>query len=194
MPLCLDLHSISDFETIISEAEKYFGAIDILVNSAGVHSTKPMTDFFNTTEDEYDSIMNINLKGTYFITQSVAKRMIENKIRGHILNISSSTANEPAWSAYRLSKNGLDAFTKGLAQTLSSYGIIVNGIAPGSTATSLLDYKEGETIATEDNIIGRMIVPDEIAIYAKLFVSDLGNMISGSVLYISGGRGTFDIR
>ena len=75
---------------------------------------------------------------------------------------------------------------------MSPYGIFVNGIAPGSTATNLLNYKD--SIATRDNVIGRMMMPDEIATYAKMLVSDLGNMVVGETIYISGGRGKFDIR
>lgn len=77
---------------------------------------------------------------------------------------------------------------------MSPYGIIVNGIAPGSTATNLLNYKEGDSIATGDNVIGRMVMSDEIASYAKMLVSELGNMVVGETIYISGGRGKFDIR
>ena len=74
---------------------------------------------------------------------------------------------------------------------MSPYGIFVNGIAPGSTATN---YKDGDSIATRDNVIGRMVMPDKIATYAKMLVSDLGNMVVGETIYISGGRGKFDIR
>lgn len=77
---------------------------------------------------------------------------------------------------------------------MSPYGIFVNGIVPGSTATNLLNYKDGDSIATRDNVIGRMVMPDKIATYAKMLVSDLGNMVVGETIYISGGRGKFDIR
>lgn len=120
--------------------------------------------------------------------------MVNNKIKGHILNISSSTGAEPAWSPYRLSKLGVEGFTRGLAQTLTPYGITVNAIAPGSTATNLLGYSNGDSIYTADNVVGRYIMPDEVASYAKILVSDLGNMVVGSTLYVSGGRGTYDIR
>lgn len=129
-----------------------------------------------------------------FVSQKIAKYFVENKIKGHILNISLSTGGEPGWSAYRISKQAIENLTLGLAQKLSPYGIFVNGIAPGSTATNLLNYKDGDSIATRDNVIGRMMMPDEIATYAKMLVSDLGNMVVGETIYISGGRGKFDIR
>ena len=188
----LNLNDLSDLDKKVGEAVGCYGKIDILVNSAGVHSVKSMTDFFNTTQEEFDKIMQVNLKGTYFVSQKIAMYFVENKIKGHILNISSSTGGEPGWSAYRISKQAI--LTLGLAQKLSPYGIIVNGIAPGSTATNLLNYKEGDSIATGDNVIGRMVMPDEIASYAKMLVSELGNMVVGETIYISGGRGKFDIR
>lgn len=77
---------------------------------------------------------------------------------------------------------------------MSPHGIVVNGIASGSTATNLLNYKDGDSIATRDNVKGHMVMPDEIASYAKMLVSDLENMVVGETIYISGGRGKFDIR
>lgn len=192
--IILKLNDVSIIPSKIQEAIKLFGKIDILVNCAGIHSTKMINDFLDVTEEEYDSIMEINLKGTFFVCQAIGNYMIKNNIKGHILNISSSTGNEPAWTPYRLSKWGMKALTLGVADKLLPYGIIVNGIAPGSTATNMLGIKEGDSIYTEDNRVGRYIMPDEVATYAKMLVSDLGNMIVGDTLYISGGRGIIDIR
>lgn len=190
----LNLSSIKGIEESVGEAITIYGHIDILVNSAGIHSTKVFENFMEVKEKDYDSIMDINLKGTYFVTQKVAKHMVANRIHGHILNISSSTALEPAWSPYRLSKWGIKGMTLGLAQQLQPYGIIVNAIAPGSTATKLLGFKEGDSIYSADNGNHRLTLPSEIAEYAKLMVSGLGDMIVGDTLYISGGRGTIDRR
>ena len=190
----MNLLNVKEIREGIKSAVKLFGKIDILVNSAGIHSTAMISDFLDVTEEEYDSILGINLKGTYFVCQEISNYMIENKIKGHILNISSSVALEPAWSPYRLSKWGVKGFTAGLAQKLIQYGIVVNAIAPGSTATSMLGVKEGDSIYTDDNPVGRFIMPDEVASYAKMMVSDLGNMVVGDTLYISGGRGTIDVR
>lgn len=190
----LNLSSIKGIEESVGEAIAIYGHIDILVNSAGIHSTKVFENFMEVEEKDYDSIMDINLKGTYFVTQNVAKHMVANKIHGHILNISSSTALEPAWSPYRLSKWGIKGMTLGFAQQLQPYGIIVNAIAPGSTATKLLGFKEGDSIYSADNGNHRLTLPSEIAEYAKLMVSGLGDMIVGDTLYISGGRGTIDRR
>lgn len=194
MSVILNLSSIKGIEESVCKAIAIYGHIDILVNSAGIHSTKVFENFMEVEEKDYDSIMDINLKGTYFVTQKVAKHMVANKIHGHILNISSSTALEPAWSPYRLSKWGIKGMTLGFAQQLQPYGIIVNAIAPGSTATKLLGFKEGDSIYSADNGNYRLTLPSEIAEYAKLMVSGLGDMIVGDTLYISGGRGTIDRR
>lgn len=190
----INLSEISEIENGVQNAINCFGHIDILVNSAGIHSNKIFNNFLEVNESDYDTIMNVNLKGTYFVTQLIAKHMISNKIRGHILNISSSTALEPAWSPYRLSKWGIKGLTLGFAQQLQEFGITVNGIAPGSTATNLLNYREGDSLWTKDNKNQRYILPNEIAHYAVLMASSLGDMIVGETLYISGGRGTIDRR
>ena len=120
--------------------------------------------------------------------------MKDHGVKGHILIISSSRGSEPAWSPYGLSKWGTNGMVKGLAQVMIQYGIVVNGIAPGPTATDLLGVKEGDSIYTTENVIGRYAKPLEISAYAKLLVSDLGDMVVGEMLHISGGRGCFDIR
>lgn len=190
----INLSSYAKIVEGVKKAIECYGKIDILVNSAGIHSTTVFNDFLEVGEADYDSIMNVNLKGTYFVTQQVAKYMVRNKIKGHILNISSSTALEPAWSPYRLSKWGVKGMTVGFAQQLQKYGIIVNAIAPGSTATTLLGYQKGDSVWTEDNKNQRYILPGEVADYAVMMVSGLGDMIVGDTLYISGGRGLTDVR
>lgn len=192
--IIIDMRDVSVFEQKIAGVFEKYKQLDILVNSAGIHLTRPFGDFLNITEEEYDSIMGINLKGMYFMCQAVAKQMIERKIRGHILNISSQSALEPAWSPYRLSKRGVKAITEGLAQSLLPYGIIVNGIAPGPTATGMQNYEKGDSIYTDSNPTGRYVMPEEVAEYAKMLVSDLGNMVIGDTVYISGGRGIIDVR
>lgn len=192
--IVFDLKETSKIQELINTAVLIYGKIDVLVNSAGIHSTKSLHGYFDVNEEEFDSILTVNLKATYFVTQLTVKYMVENKIKGHGLNISSSVANEPAWSPYRLSKWGIKGLTLGVAQQMLPYGITVNAIAPGSTATSLLGVSEGDSIYTEDNEVGRYAMPDEIATYAKLLVSDAGNMIVGDTIYISGGRGVVSIR
>lgn len=94
----------ASFEKILGRTVDSFGKIDIFVSSSGIHVDRPGLDFLNTTIEEYDSIMGINLRGTYFMCQTVAKYMIANGIKGHILIISSQSALEPSWSPYSIVK------------------------------------------------------------------------------------------
>lgn len=190
--LVLNLKEYDSFENKIKEAVSIFGRIDILVFSAGVHTEH--VDFWNMTEQEYSRVMDINLKSEYFACQKVASYMRDNKIKGHILLITSTRGLEPAYSPYGLSKWGSNGLVKGLAELLVGYGITVNGIAPGSTATPLIGIDEGKTVWTSENKEGRYVMPSEFSEVAALLVSDAGRMVNGNVIAISGGRGTFDIR
>lgn len=192
----VNLAAPETFAAVVGEAAGCFGGIDILVNSAGVHTEDPsMGGFLGFTVEEYDRILDINLRGVYFMTQAAAKRMIADKVEhGHILNISSSAGNEPAWSPYRVSKWGLKGITEGMAASLVRHGITVNAIAPGSTATPLLGVEEGDSISADDNRLGRLAMPEEIAEFAVMLASPLADMVVGDTLYVSGGRGVCDIR
>lgn len=166
------------------------GKIDILVNSAGLVSHH---DFYHMTEKEYDSIMDVNAKGTYFMSQAVGKYMIENKIKGHILNITSSSALRPAWTPYQMSKWAVRGLTLGLADALLPHGIVVNAIAPGPVATPMLGKFEGDSIYNETSPSGRYAMPEEIAQLAVFMVSDMGNLIVGDTFYMTGGSGTITL-
>lgn len=164
--------------------------IDILVNCAGVVNKG---GFFDITEEEYDRVMDINVKGVYFACQAVSKYMIENKIKGHILNISSSSALRPAWTPYQMSKWSIRGFTQGLADTLLPYGIVVNAIGPGQTATKMLGMEEGESIYNAGNPCGRYALPEEIANLALFMVGQTGDLIIGETYYITGGSGSISM-
>lgn len=188
----IDFMDTLAFSQNIKNMVDLFGRIDIFVNSAGVHTEN--LNFWELTPQEYDRVMNINLRAPYFASIEMAKYWKSENIPGNILLISSSRGSEPAWSPYGISKWGLNGMVKGLAQLLLDDDIIVNGIAPGSTATPLLGKKEGDSVFTKDNKLGRMVLPDEIGIYATLLTASSGQMLTGEIIHISGGRGTFDIR
>ena len=188
----MDYLKPNNFDSVISEVVEKHSRIDIFINSAGVHTEN--VDFWSMNTSEFDRVMDINLKGAFFACQSIGKYMKDRKIQGSILLVSSSRGSEPAWSPYGISKWGLKGLTEGLGQMLIPYGINVNAIAPGSTATGLIGIKEGDSISSEENGMNRLIMPDEVATLAKLLVSDAGKMIDGEVVHISAGRGTFDIR
>lgn len=185
--LVWDISAISSYEGKIVEACSLYSEnrIDILVNSAGIHHT---SSFENITEEEFDSIIDTNLKGTFFICRAIGLYMKSNGIKGHILNISSSSALRPAWGPYQMSKWALNGFTLGLAKQLQPYGIVVNSIAPGQTATPMLN-KDEDDISTDYAISGRFIVPSEIANLVVVLCSDLGNVIVGDTIYATGGSG-----
>lgn len=187
-----DLSNLAGLDDMVMQAISSFGKIDILVNTAGTHTEN--VDFWTVSEKEYDRVLDINLKGCYFVSRAIATYMKNNGIKGHILNVSSSTGGEPSWSPYRISKRALEGMTLGMAQIMQPYGIVVNGIAPGEVATGLINWKEGDSIDTEHNHFGRMAMPEEVANLALFLVSDMGNMITGQMIYMSGGRGVYDIR
>ncbi len=162
------------------------GQIDILVNSAGIGSK---LSYLDMTEAEFDKVLSINLKGTYFMSQAVAKHMIERKIQGHILNVSSASSIRPAWSPYHISKWGIRGLTIGLADLLLPYGIVVNAIAPGPVATPLLGKQIGDSIGNPINPAGRYATPREIAELAVFMVGRTGDLIVGSSFFITGGGG-----
>lgn len=187
----LDNTKTSSFQDALDNIDKLIAPakIDVLVNNAGVGGG----DISNTSEEEFDKVINTNLKGTFFLSRVVAKYMIKNEINGNILNIASSSSLRPAASAYTFSKWGIRGFTLGLAKTLASHGITVNGLAPGPTATPMQN-RDANDISFPSNPIGRYALPEEIANMAIILVSDIGKMIVGDIVYMTGGAGvvTFD--
>lgn len=190
----LNLKDISNFSKKISEIENDFGCLDILVCCSGIHVKRGNFNYLTVSPEEYDSIMDVNMKGTYFICQNIAKQMIQNKKNGHILVISSSRSAEPSWSPYSLSKRSLNGYIEGMAKELLQYGIVVNGIAPGPTATSMQGEAINGSIYTNQTLSERLTLPEEVAEYACMLVSPLGNTIVGQTLFMSSGRGIIDIR
>lgn len=185
----LDVNAIPDRVRCAAEMfpEK---KIDILVNSAGSNGR---LNFYDMTEDEYDHIMNVNAKGTYFMSQAVSKLMIEKKTKGHILNVTSASALRPASTPYCVSKWAVRGLTLGLADSLLPYGIIVNAIAPGPVATPMLGKQDGDSIENPNVLCGRFAMPSEIASLAVFMVSDMGNLIVGDTYYITGGSGLISL-
>lgn len=189
--IVLDCACVSSFDSVLDEAEKSIGCkcFDILVNNAGTGGGV----WGHCAESDYDRVMDTNLKGCFFLSQSVATRMRNEGIKGNILNVASSSSLRPANSAYTLSKWGVRGLTVGLAKTLIKYGIVVNGIAPGPTATPMLAHDSND-IYLPTNPSGRYALPEEIANFAVMLCSDAGRMVVGDVLYMTGGSGvtTFD--
>lgn len=185
---------VSDTEKIKIRIEEIISAIgekkiDILVNNAGVMSKKNIGE---TEIEEFEKVINTNLKGTYFISQYMFNYMKKNNIKGNILNVDSASSLRPIVNPYSLSKWGIKGLTQGMAKKFIEYGIVVNGIAPGPTATNMLvDEQEVENdISKYQGTLTRFIMPEEIANLATFLVSEMGKMIVGDTIYITGGIGT----
>lgn len=190
--LKLDYSDIGSFGKFFNDAFEIFGKVDIFVSAAGTHTEN--VDFWKMTPEEFDRVLQIDLKSNYFLCQHLVNKMISNHIEGHILLISSTRGSEPAFSPYGISKWGLNGMVKGLAQIYSQYGISVTCISPGPTATELIGKKEGDSVDTTENHFGRLTMPVEVANLALLTVSDAGTMLAGENIHLGGGRGSFDIR
>ena len=190
--MILDLLDVNSFSSKLIEAEKLIGRrIDVVVNAAGYHGDEP---FGKVTEKSYDRVLDINLKGVYFMTQAAGNYMKLNNIKGHILNVSSAASLKPAWTPYEVSKWGVRGITLGAADELVSYGIVVNAIGPGPVATRMLGYNQGDSLYTDCVPTERFATPDEIAQLAVIMVSDMCNLVIGDTFYITGGSGTVKYR
>ena len=187
--LSMDLNNIESIDVCVRGALALFSEnrIDVLINSAGFHGD---WDFYNPDEVLFDKVMDINVKGLYFVSNIVARHMIAKKIKGHILNISSSSALRPAWTPYQISKWAVNGITKGLADYLLPYGIIVSGLAPGPTATEMVKKEGDDNLYYQDQPSHRFTTAQEIANLAVFMVSSNGDMIVGDTFYITGGSGT----
>lgn len=187
----IDISKVGTFNAAINDAAQNTatGKIDILVNNAGAGGGKSIGA---TAETDFDFVLDTNLKGTYFMCQEFANYLIANQINGSILNISSVSGIRPAISPYMLSKWGITGLTKGLAKKLIAYGIVVNGIAPGPTATEML-HLDGSDLAYSRAPAGRYCAPAEVANLAAFLISDMGRMIVGETIVISGGCGNLTV-
>ncbi len=190
--LVINIKDIPSFTKKVDEAAQLCpnSKINILVNCAGINNSEP---FLEVREKSFDDVINVNVKGTYFMSQVVAKHMIQNKVKGHILNISSSSSLRPASQPYAISKWAITGMTKGLADVLIEHGIIVNAIAPGPTATQMVGKQEDGDINNLVTPVGRYALPEEIARLSAFMVSDMGDLIVGDTFYMTGGSGTISL-
>lgn len=192
MGYVMDISNDVDLEvglaTILKDNQ--WNNLDTLINNAGIcGGFMPYA-----TPKEFDKIISTNLKGTFFLSQLFAKHLISNKIHGNILNISSSSSLRPAISAYNLSKWGINGLTLGLAKALIPYGITVNGLAPGPTATPmLLNDNNPKSLSLPNSPLGRYILPEEIANMAVILISPLSRAIIGDTIFMTGGAGVITL-
>lgn len=191
IPFVFDMQNVGEMKTKLYSLIKEFNIerIDVLVNNAGLSAGNSVG---NTSEADFDKTLDTNLKGTYFLSQVVSNYMVENHIKGNILNVSSVSGIRPAITPYMVSKWGITGLTEGLAKKLIKYEIVVNGIAPGPTVTEMLGL-DGNDLNYEKAPAGRYSSPGEIANLAIFLISDMGRMIVGDTVYITGGCGNLTV-
>lgn len=181
----IDLSNPENTQSLIDFAFSKYRKIDLLVNNAGVDLVKMIND---TTFDDFDYIMKVNLYSPYFLARGVAKYMIDAKY-GNIINISSilGITGGSCESAYSISKAGLDGLTKSLAQELGPSNIRVNSIAPGLIDTNMNSNLTADEIndLVKDFPISRIGTPDDIADLV-IYLENAG-YITGQVIQVNGG-------
>lgn len=184
-----DVSIVKDIEETLKLIYSDFGSIDILVNSAGILDT---SKFDTLTENEWNNIININLKGTYFMMQK-ALPYLEKGTAPRIINISSNAGRMGGFEnglAYTASKGGIIALTYGVARRLAPKGITVNCVAPGTISTEMIE--KGYNAEAKDRLlarfpVGRMGRADEVAAAISYFASENSAFTTGAVLDVNGG-------
>ncbi len=178
-----DLSKTADRENFIETAIEKYGKIDILVNVAGV-APRVRADLLEMSEESYDFVMNINTKGTLFLTQAVANEMIKRDCKGSIVNISSMSAYTSSVNRgeYCISKAGVSMITTLFADRLAEYGIMVNEIRPGIIATGMTDKVKEKY----DNLIDGGLLPIKRWGKAEDVANGVFALVNGSLSYMTG--------
>ena len=185
-----DVTAVADLEAAVEAAEE-FGGIDVMVNNAGIWRPE---EFLEVTEEEYEQLMDINTKGTYFGCQVAAERMVESG-GGSIINLSSINGifGNGGHPTYSVSKGGIALLTYSLAHGLGGEGIRVNAIHPGAINTNIgpedTEQTSDEQAAQLRQMIplGRQGEPEDIAGAAVFLASDLAGYVTGESLVVDGG-------
>lgn len=181
----------SDVDNLAQRVMDELGGIDILVNNAAINILLPLLD---TSEDDWDKVINVNLKGYYLCSQAIGKKMVDRK-RGSIINMASRLAfqaNPGIWqSAYCIAKAGVVMLTRVLSRELASYNIRVNAIAPGLVKTEMshdIWGAPGTLEKLEASVpLGRLAVPDDITGAALFLASGASSYITGHTILVDGG-------
>ncbi len=190
-----DVSKPKDVNALVAAVVRDHGSLDILVNNAGVSLAK---DFLDLTEEDYDHVLDINLKGSFLMLQAAAREMVKQvragRKAGAIVNMSSvnDTLAIPAIAPYVMSKGGVKQLTAVAALALAPHGIRVNGIGPGSIRTDMLTAtlqdKAAYTRAMSRTPLGRPGEPSEVASVATFLASDDASYVSGQIIYVDGAR------
>ena len=184
----IDIRHVQQIADSVEETAARFGHIDILVNNGGVLSTDSILDI---SEDEWDRVMDINVKGAVFLSQQVLKYMVPRK-QGRIINIASLAGRNGGIStgcAYSVSKAAILGLTKRVARRVAEHGITVNAIAPGPVETEMVKGFSEDEFQRLISLIptGRLIQPKEIAAAVIFLASEDAKSITGAALDINNG-------
>ncbi len=182
-----DVSKLDETKQLIEKVENTLGKIDILVNNAGITRDNLL---MRMSEDDWDKVINVNLKGTFNVTKSIIRKMIKQK-QGSIINIASVVGinGNAGQCNYSSSKAGVIGFTKSIAKEVGKKNIRVNAIAPGFIKTDMTD-KLSEKVKKEyikTIPLKRMGTPDDIANIVAFLASDLSTYITGQVIVADGG-------
>ncbi|WP_261882418.1 SDR family NAD(P)-dependent oxidoreductase [Vibrio pelagius] len=179
-----DVANLSLLDEKFDEVVRLLGGIDVLVNNAGVLVEQ---SFPRVKEEAWDKTYSVNSKAIYFLSQCISNYWISKKVKGKILNISSTSGFYGSVIPYGLTKWDVLGLTEGLAKALAPKGIIVNGIAPGRTATPMLNKSSDNNIYDSMTLPNRYGLPEEIAELAAFLISDSANFIVGQTIICDGG-------
>ncbi len=187
LPVKCDVSVSSDVEMMFSQIEEKLGAVEVLINNAGVS----LWGLFDTvTDEEWNNVIGTNLTGTFNCTRRAVPSMLKNKY-GSIINISSVWGQEGASceAVYSASKAGVIGLTKALAKEYAPSGITVNCICPGVIDTDMMSRFSDEEKAEicEEIPMGRMGSPEEVADAVSFFANENSSYVTGQILGINGG-------
>ena len=194
LAIATDVSVVEQVHDMVNQTIDKFGRIDILVNNAGTIRRTPLLEI---TEEDWDAVLDVNLKGVFFCSQAVATYMVKQKY-GKIINVSSVSGRGGgglSFAHYCTSKAGVIMLTKCFAQELGPYGINVNAIAPGPTDTDMPkrgrtpeEALEWQEKAAKRTLIGRIGTAQEMANLVLFLASDDSSFICGETIAIDGGR------
>jgi glucose 1-dehydrogenase len=185
-----DVGNVAEGQKFISDTVAQFGKIDILVNNAGIERH---ADFWDATEADYDTVMNVNLKAVFFITQAFVKHRMQAKAGGKVINISSvhEELPFPHFTSYCASKGGVKMLTRNLSIELAPLDITINNIAPGAIETPINTKLLNDPVklnALLANIpLKRLGKPEDVASMAAFLASSESDYVTGATFFVDGG-------
>lgn len=185
-----DISQVQSVTDLVANAIKAYGRLDILVNNAGVEKNH---NFWEVTESDFDLVMDTNLKGLFFGTQTFVKHCIANQVAGVIVNMSSVHEEIvfPHFAPYCASKGALKMLTRNLATELAPFHIRVNNVAPGAIATpinkSLLNDQEKLEKLLQNIPMKKLGTPEDVAGIVAFLASDDAKYVTGSTYFVDGG-------